>query len=82
MAGVGEERFDVPPLAFSVERRSSRERRFAGARDPGDDHEPVAGIVTLTFLRLCWRVRLMRMSFIFSEVQVDAGIWRSEDWGT
>ena len=43
LAGGGGERFDVPPLAFSVERRSSRERRFAGARDPGDYHEPVVG---------------------------------------
>ena len=73
LAGVGGERFDVPPLAFGVE-RVERERRFPGTGNAGDDDELVRGIVTLTFLRLCWRAPLMMISFIFSEVQVDAGI--------
>ncbi len=38
LPGVGGERLDIPPLAFRVE-RVERERRFPGARDPGDDHE-------------------------------------------
>ena len=42
LAGVGGERFDVPPLAFGVQ-RVERERRFPGAGDAGDDHELVPG---------------------------------------
>ena len=43
LAGVGGERFDVPPLAFGVQRKSSRERLFPGAGDPGNHHELVPG---------------------------------------
>ena len=42
LAGIGGERFDVPPLPFGVE-RVERERRFPGARDAGDDDELVPG---------------------------------------
>jgi len=42
LAGVGGERFDVPPLPFGVERVEC-ERRFPGAGDSGDYHELVAG---------------------------------------
>ncbi len=42
LAGVGGERFDVPPLSFGVQ-RVERERRFPGARDARDDDELVPG---------------------------------------
>ena len=42
LAGVGGERLHVPPLPLGVDRVEG-ERRFSGARDPGDHHEPVAG---------------------------------------
>ena len=42
MAGEGGERLDVPPMPFGVQ-RVERERRFPGARDPGDHHELVPG---------------------------------------
>ena len=38
---VGGERFDVAALSFGVE-RVERERRLAGARETGDDHELVS----------------------------------------
>jgi len=42
LAGVGGERLHVPPLPLGVDRVEG-ERRFPGARDPGDHDEPVAG---------------------------------------
>ena len=48
---------------FSVQRGLSRERRFPGAGDARDD-DSSCGIVTLIFLRLCWRVRLRGIFFI------------------
>jgi len=80
LAGVSGERFDVPPLLFGVQ-RVERERRFPGPGDPGYHHGLVPGIVTLIFLKLRWRVPRIMIFFIFSRVQVDAGILSSEDWG-
>lgn len=42
LPGVGGEAFDVTPLSFRI-KRVERERRFPGAREPGDDDELIAG---------------------------------------
>ena len=42
LAGVGRERFDITPLTFSVD-GVERQAGFAGAGQPGDHHQFVAG---------------------------------------
>ena len=42
LAGVGRETLDVAALTFGVDRVEG-EARLAGAREPGDHHQPVPG---------------------------------------
>ena len=74
MAGVGGERLDVPPLPLGVQLGSSRKHRFPRPRDAPDDEELVRGMMTLIFLRLCWRAPLMMISFIVGAETVWRGV--------
>jgi hypothetical protein len=70
LAGAGGERFDVPPLPFSVQRGPGRERRFSGPGDPCDHDELVPGDRDADIFEVVLAGPLMMISFIFGRVQV------------